>query len=313
MNIKNTFKEEIISSSHNVNGTTSVRATSKMINFVFGLVIIIPAVVVGAFVYGWGWETIDSYGVCVTAYTQKVEEIKTKRKELVKECTEKYPSDVKGLSSCISTPPEYPKMECDNTSQWTHSTGITVPPPKWIEPKKNEPKSVQQLPKKTTQKQTESSIKSKNSIEKKVVVGDSHKPSTSKDTYWDAYERSIKLIQKYEGIRLKAYPDYGGCSIWWGTRAKSCKEVITQAEADRRISEVVHKVLKRVRNDFPQLTPPQQSALVSFAYNCHKGYESMRKNWLYVHSKWCRTAWGERLQWLVNRRLEESTLLFWKQ
>lgn len=306
MNIKNLFKEEIISSSHNLNGTTSVKATSKMINLVFGLVIIIPVLAVSAFVYGWGWETIDSYGICVSSYTQKVEEIKTKRKELVKECTEKFPSDVKWLASCIATPPEYPKMDCDNTSQWTHSTGITVPPPKWIELKKEEPKKAEPIQKKTTQ------IKNVNSVEKKVAAL-SVSTSTSNDTYWDAYERSIKLIQKYEGLRLKAYPDYGWCSIWWWTRARSCKEVITQAEADRRIAEVVHSVLKRVRKDFPNLTPPQQSALTSFAYNCHKWYESVRKNWLYVHSKWCRSAGWERLQGLVNRRLEESNLLFWKQ
>ena len=54
MNMKNPFKEEIISSSHNLNGTTSVKATSKMINLVFGLVIIIPVLAVSAFVYGWG-------------------------------------------------------------------------------------------------------------------------------------------------------------------------------------------------------------------------------------------------------------------
>lgn len=303
MNIKNPFKEEIISSSHNVNGTTSVKATSKMINFVFAMVVIIPVALISAYVYGWGWETIDSYGVCVSSYTQKVEEIKAKRKDLVTECTEKFPSDVKGLSACIATPPEYPKMDCDNTSIWTHSTGITVPPPKWIE------KPIQKVETKVETKKT-SPKPPVSSVEKKVVASNVKPSTSSENNYWKAYELSIKLIQKYEGLRLKAYPDYGGCSIGWWTRAKSCKEVITQAEADRRIADVVHKVLKRVRSDFPNLSATQQSALTSFAYNCHKGYESVRKNWLYVHSMWCRSAWGERLQWLVNRRLEESNLLF---
>lgn len=303
MNIKNPFKEEIISSSHNVNGTTSVKATSKMINFVFAMVVIIPVALISAYVYGWGWETIDSYGVCVSSYTQKVEEIKAKRKDLVTECTEKFPSDVKGLSACIATPPEYPKMDCDNTSSiWTHSTGITVPPPKWIEKPIQKVEAKQQV-----QKKKSVSTVVKKTVDQTVSNGTS---SSSENNYWKAYELSIKLIQKYEGLRLKAYPDYGGCSIWWWTRAKSCKEVITQAEADRRIADVVHKVLKRVRSDFPNLTPSQQSALTSFAYNCHKGYESVRKNWLYVHGMWCRSAWGERLQGLVNRRFEESNLLF---
>ena len=250
------------------------------------------------YAYWWGWETNDPYGECISKYTSDVASIKAERESMVSACTKIYPSDVKWLTACIANPKPYPKMECDNISNWTHSTGSTVLPPKWI---------IQ------TTHAGESDTKIAHTAEKKVVV-QTVQSGTWYSSYWDTYEKSIKLIQKYEGIRLKAYHDYAWCSIWWGTRAKSCKERITQAEADRRLWEIVKKLTTTVSNDFPNLTASQQSALVSFSFNCHRGYVDVKKNWLKYHSRWCKTVTvngkTKVLKWLEKRREEESKLLF---
>jgi len=143
--------------------------------------------------------------------------------------------------------------------------------------------------------------------EKSISAQSAKRPITN---FWKTYDLAIPLIRKYEWLHLRAYPDYKGCSIGWGTRAKSCKEVITQAEADKRLGSIVKQVISRVSKDFPTLNEKQQAWLVSFAYNCHKGYVDVVKNGLWQHKFWCRTAWWSRLQWLVNRRLEEQNLIF---
>lgn len=137
-----------------------------------------------------------------------------------------------------------------------------------------------------------------------------NKPTDGEAKYWKAYEVGMNLIHKHEWLRLTAYWDYKGCSIGYGTRARSCSEKITQAEADRRVAEIVKQLLTTVQKDFPNLSAEGQGALVSFAYNCHSGYVSVRNNGLKHHSQWCSTAWWVRLQGLVNRRAEESRLIF---
>lgn len=127
---------------------------------------------------------------------------------------------------------------------------------------------------------------------------------------WKTYDIAIPLIQKYEWLHLKAYPDYKGCSIGWWTRANSCKESITQSEADKRLGSIVKQLITRVSWEFPTLSSKQKAWLVSFAYNCHAGYLDVRDHWLIRHSLWCKTAWGKVLWWLVKRRTEESKLLF---
>ena len=183
---------------------------------------------------------------------------------------------------------------------WTHSTGSTVLPPKWLT------------------KLVVKDVKTSGELKSKAIYGDAHLQlvNTVKNAevwtsgFWKTYDLAVPLIQKYEWLHLKAYHDYKWCSIGWGTRAKSCKEVITQAEADKRLWNIVKQVISRVQKDFPTLSSKQQAWLVSFAYNCHSGYRDVVKNWLWQHKFWCRTAWGERLQGLVNRRLEEQTLIF---
>lgn len=139
------------------------------------------------------------------------------------------------------------------------------------------------------------------------------KPTTSSiNNYWKAYNIAISQIQKWEWLRLKAYWDHSGYSIWYGSRAKSSTERITKAEADRRLAGLVTQVLGKVQKDFPKLRPEAQGALVSFAYNCHSGYRSILRNGLSYHGQWCKTASWKKLTGLVNRRAEESKLIFIK-
>jgi GH24 family phage-related lysozyme (muramidase) len=129
-------------------------------------------------------------------------------------------------------------------------------------------------------------------------------------SFWTTYDLAIPLIQKYEWLHLKAYWDHAWYSIGWWTRAKHAKEVITQAEADKRLWFIVKQVITRVQRDFPTLSSKQQAWLVSFAFNCHNWYKDVVERWLDKHKYWCRTASGVKLQGLVNRRLEEQTLIF---
>lgn len=183
------------------------------------------------------------------------------------------------------------------TNTWTHSTGTTVLPPKW-----NvvivEKKSIAKF----SQKQQQNAIIT-------IPVGEKKKSDTS-NQFWTTYDLAIPLIRKYEWLALKAYPDPKLCSIWYWTRAKSCSEVITQAEADKRLWSIVKQLVTRVQRDFPTLSSKQQAWLVSFAFNCEKWYRDVKKRWLSKHKYWCRTASWVQLQWLINRRLEEQILIF---
>ena len=126
----------------------------------------------------------------------------------------------------------------------------------------------------------------------------------------DIVSLSLPFIKKYEWLRLSAYWDHGDCSIWYWTRAKSCKEVISKEEADKRIYVIVEYLVQDVENNFPTLHTEWKIALVSFAYNCHSGYKDIKKNGIERHSLWCKKASGIVLPWLVIRRNEEAKMLF---
>ncbi len=190
-------------------------------------------------------------------------------------------------------------IECSKTPfrsiTWTHSTGSSVLPPKWIN--------------------VESPVVSVTNVadsQKNItkVSEMKNQEDSSQNGFWKTYEIAIPLIRKYEWLQLKAYWDYNWYSIGYGTRAKHDSEVITQAEADARLWYIVKQVVTRVQADFPTLSSEQQAGLVSFAFNCEKWYKSVRDNWLKFHSEWCKTAWGKIKQGLVDRRTEESELIF---
>ena len=184
------------------------------------------------------------------------------------------------------------------TNTWTHSTGTTVLPPKWVK------KGIADIAEK---KSPTKSIKASSWA---GVQSGTHTESVKENQFWTTYDLAIPLIRKYEWLALKAYPDPKLCSIWYWTRAKSCSEVITQAEADKRLWSIVKQLVTRVQRDFPTLSSKQQAWLVSFAFNCEKWYRDVKKRWLSKHKYWCRTASWVQLQWLINRRLEEQILIF---
>lgn len=132
------------------------------------------------------------------------------------------------------------------------------------------------------------------------------------DRIHDLFGKSVQLIKKYEWFSAKAYWDHKWCSIWWGTRAKSCDETITMDEADRRIGDIVDDLVEDVQKNFPDIHIEWQTALVSFAYNCHSWWKDVKKSGLSRHSLWCKKAWNKILPWLVKRRDEESRMIFQK-
>lgn len=190
----------------------------------------------------------------------------------------------------------------ESTISWTVAPAISGVPPKWITPITASPVTSEST------KKVQSHTKPVPSVKKIVPV----QSSATSSKYWTAYEIAISQIHKWEGLRLTAYWDHNWYSIGYGSRAKSPTEKITKAEADRRLAGLVTQILGKVQKDFPKLRPEAQGALVSFAYNCHSGYRSILRNGLSYHGQWCKTASGQRLSGLVNRRAEESKLIFFK-
>lgn len=128
----------------------------------------------------------------------------------------------------------------------------------------------------------------------------------------ELFGKSVQLIKKYEWFSAKAYWDHNRCSIWFGTKASSCTEKIDYTTAEDRLKEYIDPLVREVMIDFPDLHTEWQSALVSFRYNCPKGYKKIKEKWLSHHQYWCRKASNIVLPWLVKRRNEEWKLITWK-
>jgi len=132
----------------------------------------------------------------------------------------------------------------------------------------------------------------------------------------------LKMIEKYEGLRLTAYQDSGGVwTIGYGHTGSDVKpgQTITQAQAEQLLQRDVATAEKAVRSQVKvPLTQGQFDALVSFTYNCGAG--TLQKSDLlaklnagdyagaqaafgkYVH------AGGQVLPGLVTRRQEEANM-----
>jgi lysozyme len=93
-----------------------------------------------------------------------------------------------------------------------------------------------------------------------------------------AIDLAVRLIQKFEGCKLTAYPDPGTggepYTIGWGTTGPDVRPgtVWTQKQADDRfnahVQEFAAKVAKLVT---VPLQPHQMAALISLAYNIGTG------------------------------------------
>jgi GH24 family phage-related lysozyme (muramidase) len=136
-------------------------------------------------------------------------------------------------------------------------------------------------------------------------------------------QTGIKLIQSYEGCRLKAYkpvPTEKYWTIGWGHFGPDIREgqAITQAKADEMLVNDLQKYVNGVNALKLPVNQNQFDALVSFAYNC--GIQALASSTLcqLLSKKDYAGAAREFLKWvhsgktvlpgLVKRRTEEMNL-----
>ena len=131
------------------------------------------------------------------------------------------------------------------------------------------------------------------------------------------------LIRKYEGCKLKAYPDpaTGGLpiTIGWGSTKKAdgtnfaMGDEITQGMADALLCDYIQKNIVPVFDKIPyKLTEDQKTAIASLCYNvgvpsfirsklyqaiCKKDYAEVCRQWDY--------GFKQNLKGLFKRRVEE--------
>lgn len=137
--------------------------------------------------------------------------------------------------------------------------------------------------------------------------------------------KGIALMHKWEGCRLKAYPDPGSkdgkpWTIGWGSTGTGIGPgtVWTQEQADARfekdLEEYAAEVSKAIGN--APTTQDQFDALVAFHYNTGKiGSATLTKKHVAgdhegaarEFGKWVNND-GRRMQGLVNRRADEEKL-----
>lgn len=131
------------------------------------------------------------------------------------------------------------------------------------------------------------------------------------------------LIRKYEGCKLKAYPDpaTGGLpiTIGWGSTKKAdgtnfaLGDEITQGMADALLCDYIKKNIEPVFTKIPYtLKEDQKCAIASLCYNVgvpaflrSKCYSAMcKKDWAEMIRNW---DWGfkQNLKGLFKRRIEE--------
>lgn len=135
--------------------------------------------------------------------------------------------------------------------------------------------------------------------------------------------RGIQSIKDHEGLRLTAYPDPASGGDPWtigygSTSGVKRGMVITQAQADARLSADVARFETAVNRLCPITTQGQFDALVSFAFNL--GEQSLKESTLrrkhndgdYAgaadeFARW-RFASGKEMPGLVKRRAAEADI-----
>lgn len=97
----------------------------------------------------------------------------------------------------------------------------------------------------------------------------------------------VNFIKKTEGLKLKAYWDYKQYSIGYGTKATSATEVITEAEAEARLTVEIDKAYQLVKPILPAGTPLGiEQALVDLTYNAGSGWETASLGAAVKAAKW---------------------------
>ena len=111
------FKEKLLSSIENLNGTTSARYTARNINAMFILSVVVGGGIIGS-VFGFS-SPDDEYTQCIEDYTKQVYEVRQRNDELVSSCYKEYKDNVYELGACIKNPTPVPVNSC--TNKWTGS------------------------------------------------------------------------------------------------------------------------------------------------------------------------------------------------
>ncbi len=97
----------------------------------------------------------------------------------------------------------------------------------------------------------------------------------------------VNFIKKAEGFTPKAMWDYKQYSIGYGTKANSATEVITESEAEARLTVEIDKAWKLVQLILPVDTPiGVKQALVDLTYNAGSGWEHASLGAAVKASKW---------------------------
>jgi len=97
----------------------------------------------------------------------------------------------------------------------------------------------------------------------------------------------VNFIKKEEGFRSKAYWDYKQYSIGYGTKATSATEVITESEAEARLTVEIDKAWKLAEQVIPTGTPIGiVQALTDLTYNAGPGWEDHSLGAAVKAAKW---------------------------
>jgi GH24 family phage-related lysozyme (muramidase) len=97
----------------------------------------------------------------------------------------------------------------------------------------------------------------------------------------------VNFIKKAEGFTAKAKWDYKQYSIGYGTKATSANEVITEAEAEARLTVEIAKAYALVKPIIPAGTPVGiVQALVDLTYNAGPGWETQSLGAAVKAAKW---------------------------
>ena len=97
----------------------------------------------------------------------------------------------------------------------------------------------------------------------------------------------VNFIKQTEGLKLKAYWDYKQYSIGYGTKANSATEIITQAEAEARLTVEIDKAYQLVKPILPAGAPLGiEQALVDLTYNAGSGWETQSLGAAVKASNW---------------------------
>jgi GH24 family phage-related lysozyme (muramidase) len=96
----------------------------------------------------------------------------------------------------------------------------------------------------------------------------------------------INAVKKFEGFSAKAYGDFKQYSIGYGTKATSPDEVITEAEAEKRLLVELGHAQQAVEKFAPEAPIGAKQALTDLTYNSGTAWESAGLGQLVKSGDW---------------------------